>query len=218
MRLVLLPLVAALVVGCSSTASIYLKDQAEYRGTILGGDSERFALETEQGKRAVTRSQVAEISHPGGAAVAAGGALLGGGLLGLGYVGVSYRMSSSSVSAAEQSGAVGREYSDSVDDAYLATVAIIVAPVALTGLAVLVSGMAARTASEDRLADRENYLALANVPDISASPVPQQPVWVPGQGWVNGYPGPQPVWVPGQGWVAGYPAAPPVAPPAMSAP
>ena len=56
------------VVGCGTSANITLQDELEVSGTILSSDDEHVYIETDNGKRSVSRDIIEDIDHPGNGA------------------------------------------------------------------------------------------------------------------------------------------------------
>jgi hypothetical protein len=65
--LICLPL-AALAMGCSTSATISLRSAPQVEGKIVSADTESVYVKTEQGTQPVDRSQITDIDHPGNVA------------------------------------------------------------------------------------------------------------------------------------------------------
>lgn len=77
-----LALAAAVMCGCSASATLTLRDGREVRGRIVDSNSETVFVERDGLSESVRRSDISEVSHPGTWEVGIGGGLLLGGIVG----------------------------------------------------------------------------------------------------------------------------------------
>jgi hypothetical protein len=74
-------LAAALAGGCSTTATIHGRNGLPDEATIVRGTSTSVMVDNGAGERAIPRSQIADIDHPGNVHAVVGAALLAYGIL-----------------------------------------------------------------------------------------------------------------------------------------
>jgi len=76
-RLFALLIAVAFVSGCGSSATLTLRDGRTMRGKIVRGDPTYVYVKQRREERYVRRDDIADVSHPGTAAMYTGAALLG---------------------------------------------------------------------------------------------------------------------------------------------
>lgn len=89
MRHVTLALGLVLLQGCAATATVTTRDRKQTEALIIGGDRDHLLLQTPYGvEKAVRRTEVKDIDHPGNVLAILGGLLGGGSAMDLAVLGV----------------------------------------------------------------------------------------------------------------------------------
>jgi hypothetical protein len=165
--------VASLLAGCSTTATISRNSGADIEGSIRGGTPHSVLVDSESsGQYSIPRSDIREIDHPGNVHAVVGGVLLGYGVLNI-ALGLETCQNEAEFSSQAQQNAfcVG-----------MVTPAVLGAGMLLWGLIVNGNSKSAAndtSAAEPYVPPQPAYPAYAPPPPPSAPPPPPPPAAAP---------------------------------------